>query len=152
MSDLFYKYDNLPEDYVPDNSSPIYDCGLEQVIVRGTTPRHSFVLPYSIATKLSGGLSKAIITYKQGITTILEKTLDDISIIEDEETGETIIYFTLTQEESYLFEPTNLNNLVDIQIKLILSEGDVLVTPVYHMAVVDSLNQDIIGGGEQKDG
>lgn len=162
MTEMFWKFDNLPENYIPDNHSR-YICGENKcyaTIVRGTTPRHSFCLPYDLVQAVgedSGDIVSLVVTYKQGLNIVLEKTEKYIQYIDDkvDENGnelddnECIIYFTLTQEETNLFKPTNPNNLVEVQIKIMLSGEDVLVTPLYFMQVLDSLHNEVIGEKEE---
>ena len=61
------------------------------LFLRGTTPIHSFALP----EELNGvELAALHITYRQDGRTVLEKTLDEVSI------GGNIITIRLTQEEA----------------------------------------------------
>ena len=143
-----------PEGYIPDNHD--YGCTagpFYATIVRGTTPRHSFELPFDI--ELSQGIDEGdvrdlIITYKQGLEIILTKTLADVDYIDNLSDNHCIIYYTLTQEETNLFEVTDPNNLVQVQIKVLLNGEDehgnygVMVTPIMIMNVLPDLSKTIM--------
>lgn len=72
---------------------------------RGTTPTHTFTFGES----LSGAkFDKIFVTYKQGEKVIVEKSLEDIEIMENS------FVVKLTQAETLLFSP----GLVRIQVRV----------------------------------
>lgn len=137
-----------------DGTVPCYKEHFYATIVRGTTPRHSFKLPYDLVQAVGsedGDVSLLRVTYKEGIRTILEKTEKDIEYIDELNNDECLVYFTLTEEETRLFQPTNPNRIVRCQVKVMMSESkEVLVTPVYRMQVLDSLNEENLGEEENE--
>ena len=151
---MFYRY-LQPEGYIPNNhphchpQSPFYDT-----IVRGTTPEHSFELPFDMEEDqghLYGDISDLIVTYKQGLNIVLTKRLSQISHIDRTENHHSIIYYTLTQEETNLFKVTDPNNVVQVQIKIMLNgdndngEHNIVVTPILFMNVLPELNGERMG-------
>lgn len=146
MSEMFDSYNNLPQDYKPNNL-PVVECCKNEyyaTIIRGTTPRHIFELPIEfMPTEENKIIRELSLTYVQCLDVVLEKTMSrDLTWVEDKERGKALLYVDLTQKETYLFEVTNPNNLVQCQIKLLLSGGEVFVTPIYYMNVLEVLNND----------
>lgn len=86
--------------------------------MRGTTPTHVFTLPFETA------LVKAVkVTYVHDGATVLVKENQDCTM-----EGSTVTV-KLTQEETLLFEN---NQLVQIQLRVLLQNGDALRSVVYH--------------------
>lgn len=144
--------DIAPE--TPNNHPHCVDvCPFYDTIVRGTTPKHSFELPYDMEEDqgfLYGEVKDLIVTYKQGLEIILTKQLSkgDIDYIDKTENDHSIIYYTLTEDETNKFKVTNPNNLVQVQIKIELNAEieaidnghDILVTPIMLMNVLPEIN------------
>lgn len=65
---------------------------------RATTPTHTFTFPESV---LIDSLGELRITYSQNGKTVLEKTLDDLTI----DTENNAVSYTFTQDETNLFAP-----------------------------------------------
>ena len=86
--------------------------------MRGTTPTHIFTLPFDADL-----IQSLKITYAHDGEVILTKQMQDCSV------GSNMIMLKLTQEESLLF---GNNWLVDIQLRLLLNNGDALRSKVYH--------------------
>lgn len=102
---------------------------LDGKFIQGTTPTHSFVLPFSLDY-----VSDWVITYGANGKVILEKGKDDCI------TRDTTIMTTLSQEESFLFE----SGKAQIQLKLILTTGAVIATPMYQLFVEKSLTRMVL--------
>lgn len=102
-------------------------------ITRTTTPLQQFILDFSY----SQFVEKILITYKQGDTIVLEKTENDITVLEDDKT----IQYKLTQEESKNFNP---NAFIDIQVKVKTFGGDVLASKKYMLTVKDVLDDRVL--------
>ena len=86
--------------------------------MRGTTPTHIFTLPFE--TTLVKGVK---VTYAHNGDIVLEKETQDCKL-----EGNTVT-LKLTQEETLLFEN---NQLVQVQIRLLLHNGDALCSIIYH--------------------
>ena len=98
---------------------------------RATTPTHTFILPFDYAQMVN----KCLVTYSQGGRIVLEKTQDDISA-----TGNTIT-IKLTQEETKKFSAYLRCN---IQIRIITSAGDSIVSEELYVSVLDVLNDVVL--------
>lgn len=90
-------------------------------MIRGTTPSHTFTLPFSADI-----ISKMRIIYKQNDDIILVKTLDDCAV-----DGNTFSY-KLTQEETLLFDS---EIKVDIQVRVLTTGNDSLASRIYKIGV-----------------
>lgn len=100
---------------------------------RATTPTHTFTLPEVVAVS---SLEKALLTYSQNGTTVLEKTLSDLAIDSDENS----LYYELTQNETNLFAPGKA--LIQLRIKT--NTGAVLESQMLYMTVKPALNSEVI--------
>lgn len=88
---------------------------------RGTTPIHEFTVDLDLTNAVV-----AYVTYKQGSTTVLEKTIEDMTITP------TKISYRLTQKETLKFKSTLP---VEIQIRCRMMddtayETDIITIPV----------------------
>ena len=97
---------------------------------RGTTPTHSFTLPFE-----ADMVSDLRITYFQNKKVVFIKNLNGIEFVENE------ISFTLTQQETYMFEA---GKEVSVQIKIKTKEGLVLNSDIMTMRVDESLDNEVI--------
>ena len=97
---------------------------------RGTTPTHSFTLPFEAEL-----VSDLRITYSQNKKTIFTKGLSDVELDKNE------ISFILTQQETYMFE---VGKEVLVQIKIKTKEGLVLNSDIMTMRVDESLDNEVI--------
>ena len=152
--DMFKNYPQA-ETYIPDNrhSDCCFPGPFYATIVRGTTPRHSFELPFDIVKTqgyFEGDVSDLIITYKQGLDIKLTKRLsnpeDHIEILDKTDNNHSVIALVLTEDETNKFEVSTPNSLVQVQIKVKLNGEDehgnfgVMVTPILLMNVLPDLN------------
>lgn len=99
-------------------------------IIQGSTPTHTFNTPYPKSL-----IEKAIITYKQGDQTVLEKKDDDVTI------NDYSIVTKLSQKETLSFDPSKM---VCIQIKVKTIDGDVVPSNKLYKSVDEVLNKDEI--------
>lgn len=101
-------------------------------MIRASTPTHYFTLPteYNI-----DNIDKILVTYAQKDKVVLEKTKEDVSF-----DGATF-YYTLTQEETNLFED---NVFVEIQVRIKTSDGNALPSDIYHLPVKKVLNDEVL--------
>lgn len=99
-------------------------------MVQGSSPTHVFDL--SIDTSK---ISKLRVTYAQNCTTILEKTESEVTM------SDSIIKVRLTQQETLQFIA---NYPVSIQIKLLTTNGVVMVSQIMTDQVESALNKEIL--------
>lgn len=97
---------------------------------RGTTPTHTYTLPFDSAL-----ISKLRITYKQRDETVLTKSEEDVEIAGNS------VSVTLTQEETLMFDE---RSMVEIQLKVLTTAGDVLATDVYTIHPLRILDEEVL--------
>ena len=100
-------------------------------VVRGTTPMHSFELPYPKTT-----IKDIRIIYGQSGRQLFVKTINDC-IFEDNS-----VLVSLSQEDTFLFVS---NKRVNIEIKLIMTDGTIIGTeePIV-LKVINSMSDEVI--------
>lgn len=99
-------------------------------MIRGTTPTHTFQIPFS--TNL---LNEIRITYAQGNSVIVEKRTEDCSLNGSD------ITVKLTQEETLRFSD---NKTAELQLRVLLNDGNALATSVLRLDVSELLKDEII--------
>lgn len=108
---------------------------------RGTTPTLTFTLPYDIA------ISALYITFVQGDKTILEKTIDDVTIDGNK------ITLSLTQDDTLLFEAplsqpqppfSKMPDIVLIQLRLRDENGNAVASQIIKTTVDAILKDGVI--------
>lgn len=97
---------------------------------KGTTPTHEFVLPFS--ADMIGAVE---ITYAQSGAVILTKKTEECAL------NDNIISVTLSQEDTFLF---NSNIIVDCQIRVLTTGGDVLSSDVCPVACERCLSNEVL--------
>ena len=102
---------------------------MNETIMQGTTPVFSFTLPFE-----SAQVKSFFVTFRQGGENVLEKGLTTC------ETGEYSLSVTLSQEESFLFDPAKP---VLMQVRLADLEGSAFASPVFPLRV-----EGVLKGGE----
>lgn len=109
------------------------------MIVRGTTPHYTFILPLFEADIIQG-----YITFSQDKVTTFSKSFDagDILKLEDHCELDTV----LNQEETFEFKYYGVpsKDLVNIQIKLITSAGDVCASDIMRESVGRALYEGML--------
>lgn len=100
-------------------------------MIRGTTPRHIFNMPFDVSS-----IEEVRITYEQNGQKVLEKTENDCTM------EGTKITVQLTQEETLKFEESRN---VSLQLKVLTSAGDVMVTKVRKISCGRILNDEVLG-------
>ena len=101
---------------------------LDGRFIRGTTPIHSFTLPFKTSV-----LKQVTITYVQRNEVLVKKTLEDCSC-----DGNTISII-LTQHETLRFEP---GKIAKVQIKAVI-EDRVLGSDIYNFMVEEILDSEV---------
>ena len=99
-------------------------------MIRGTTPTHTFTLPFS--TELVSCLK---ITYKQDDTEILVKRTEDCEL-----EGNNII-IKLTQEETFLFD---CKKIVRIQMRVLDSSQTAIASKIILASVDECLDNEVL--------
>ena len=102
-------------------------------MTRGTTPTHTFTLPDNLKTAT---ISTLYITYAQHGTTVLEKTLDDVT------NNNGVLTCTLTQADTLAFEVLDQHcgcDKVDVQVRLKTSDGVVMASDIMPVPIRDIL-------------
>jgi hypothetical protein len=104
---------------------------LQGMVIRGTTPKHEFDLPYPLET-----VKDLRITYGQGKKIIFVKDINDCTVTE----GKITLY--LTQEETLSFIP-NKRLYIEVRIQLIDNQIVQAEEPIA-LRVVDTMNEEVI--------
>lgn len=103
-------------------------------MIRLTTPTHTFVFPENIDP---AELDWLRLTYAQNGNILFEKELEDMTIV-----GQTMSV-KLTQAETKLFTAQNLNNYVQVQMRVGIGDT-AMATKIFNVPVADVLNSDIL--------
>lgn len=102
-------------------------------MTRGTTPTHTFTLPDDLT---SATISALYITYAQHGTTVLEKTLDDVT------NNNGVLTCTLTQADTLKFEVLDQHcgcDKVNIQVRIKTSDGVAMASDIMAIPISDIL-------------
>ena len=102
---------------------------LDGKFIRGTTPTHTFVLPFHVSL-----LDNLSVSYRQVGHTIPRV----VKNVEECDVEENVVAVTLTQEESLSFTP---GKIIEVQLKVITDGGTVLASPMYRLLVEDILDE-----------
>ena len=95
-------------------------------MIQGSTPTHYFKLP--INTSL---VKECRVLYGQNDVLIFKKTTEDCVLYDD------TIEVTLTQADTFNL---TLGQLVQIQLRVLTTDGDALVTPIHTVSITSSKN------------
>ena len=124
------------------------------MIVRGTTPYHSFIIPLEPEK-----ISKIYVTYLQNNEVILDKSTTDITIDPVEEELENVfmeepteftissqITLHLTQEDTlkFHFYPAAERNIAVIQVRLLATDGEAYASDPVHERIFGVLKDGVI--------
>lgn len=102
---------------------------LDGKFIRGTTPTHTFILPFSV--NLLADLS---VTYRQKRRILVRRNIGECEL------SDNVVAVTLTQEESLSFLP---DEIAEVQIKIFSDGGDVLASPKYRLGIEDVLDEGV---------
>lgn len=97
---------------------------------RGTTPTHTFTLPFAASLVRS-----CRITYAQDGQVVLRKETGDCVIAGD------AISVKLTQEDTFKFTD---NSRIQIQLRVLTTDGTALKTPVYVKYAQECLDDEVL--------
>ena len=147
MSDMFHKFDNLPDGYVPNNEPTRRCCSDKNFIITGQSVSHSFIVPFNAETDLAD----YEIIYKTGVDIILRRSKNDLetSVTDD---GSSVITCSLSSDDSKKFDNTILDTFA--QLKFVMLDGTSSYSALYRIIVINSLEftQPYTRDGEKKYG
>ena len=112
---------------------------------RGTTPTHKFCF----GTVNPNNFKEILVTYAQNDKIVMEKHKQDLVITSEEISSgeETMTHYhatiQLTQEEANMFYAQPAGN-VNIQLRAIDNEGNVLASNKMKVSVLDVLNDEVL--------
>ena len=99
-------------------------------MLRGTTPTHNFDVDIDTAI-----IKELKITYSQKDIEVLSKKMRDCTILQNR------IVTRLSQEDTFLFE---CNQVVNIQMRVLTTSGDVLISEIMRMSVGRCLDDEVL--------
>lgn len=99
-------------------------------MIRGTTPTHTFNLPFDTSL-----IDKVRVLYAQNDAVILVKNESDCVANDD------TITLKLTQEETFLFDR---KLPVEIQVRILCNDGTVLTSVPYKVGVLKCLQDEVL--------
>lgn len=99
-------------------------------MIRGTTPRHTFELPFNIDT-----IAKARVTYSQAGRVVLTKEHEDLTLA-----GSTIVAH-LTQEETLAFL---CGKDVLVQVRVLTVGGEAMASDIQRVDVGRCLDNEVL--------
>lgn len=97
---------------------------------RGTTPTHTFTLPFEVEM-----IKSVQVVYKQDGVIVLAKKTEDCTL-----SGNAIAY-KLTQQESLAFHDSKN---VEIQVRVLLQDGNALASDIMGVYVSRCLDDEVI--------
>lgn len=100
------------------------------IIRQGTTPTHTFTVPFDTST-----LKAVRIVYAQCDKVLFVRTGDDIKM------GQNTIITTLTQEETLEIDP---KKVVQIQVRVLTNSDDSLASDVMLVSAAKCLEQEVL--------
>ena len=101
------------------------------MVIRGTTPKHDFELPYAKEV-----IKDLRITYGQNQKALFTKRIEECQF------GENKVSVTLTQEETYLFNP-NKKLYIEIRIQFLNDEIVRTENPII-LRVLDTMDEEVM--------
>lgn len=99
-------------------------------VIRGTTPRLEFTLPFDVSQ-----IEKSYITFMQDNTIVLDKTFDDCEAVEN------MLIVNLTQEETLKLKA---GKVVEMQIRVRTISGDALASNIIRVNAERILRDGVI--------
>lgn len=97
---------------------------------QGTTPTHTFLLPFETSE-----IKVLELTYAQQDTVILKKTLDDCVL------DGKVVTIELSQEDTFLFDTTSQ---VQMQLRVLTTTDQAYATDIYLGKVAKSLSKEVL--------
>jgi len=110
----------------------LFNIPTEDVVTRGSIKKQTFKLPFKVELA-----KKLTIYYIQNNVIILKKTLNDIKVSDFDKS---LIYFNLTEEETFLMDS---KYLLDVQMKVLLQDDSIIISEKNYVKVVDTLDNSL---------
>ena len=99
-------------------------------MIRGTTPTHTFTLPFNTDI-----LSDIRVIYAQDDEVLFVKRKEDCILRDD------CILINLTQEDTFMFDS---NKKVQIQVRVLTAKGEVLSSVIENIGVSQCLEDEVL--------
>lgn len=138
MGRMFDSYNNYDPTVWPDNRIAFLNINEYDNITLGATSTHYFKLPVA-----STDIKNYVVSYKQGLSVILEKQTGECII--EEYSGGFYLKCVLTPEETRLFNFYNKDTF--IQLALQLQDDTVSYSDTFRLAIINSINDNAFQGG-----
>jgi hypothetical protein len=129
---MFDNYNTIPTTW-PDNRIAFLNINEYDNITLGATSTHYFRLPVE-----EEEIEEYKVSYKQGLSVILEKITGECVIEEYE--GGFYLRVVVSPEDSRLFNAYNKDTFVQLALKL--TDGTVSYSDMFRLAMIDSINKD----------
>ena len=132
------------------------------MIIRGTTPYHSFTLPYTVEE-----IKELYITYLQNEEIIIEKSLDSEGVtlqnvadtlenasmeeltLEQASTSELIVHLSQEDTLAFHFYPAARKNITVIQVRILTVDDEAYASDPIHERIMGVLKDGVIGDGQE---
>ena len=131
------------------------------MIMRGTTPYHSFILPLRAEQ-----IDEMWVTYTQNGVLVLDKTKEDATLTNIEDLYENASMEELTEEEinscqatlhltqedtlGFKFYPAAEKNIVVIQVRILDTNGEAYGSDPIHERIMGVIKNGVIGGEDEE--
>jgi len=132
---MFNNYVNTNGVVWPDNRIAFLNINEYDNITLGATSTHYFTLPVA-----GDDIVEYRVSYKQGLSIILEKKTGECLIEEFE--GGNYLQVIITPEESRLFNAYNKDTFV--QLAILLVDGTTSYSDLFRLAMIDSINKNTL--------
>jgi hypothetical protein len=132
---MFDNYVNTNGIVWPDNRIAFLNINEYDNITLGATSTHYFTLPVA-----GDDIVEYRVSYKQGLSIILEKKTGECLIEEFE--GGNYLQVIITPEESRLFNAYNKDTFV--QLAILLVDGTTSYSDLFRLAMIDSINKNTL--------
>jgi hypothetical protein len=130
---MFDKYNTVDNTVWPDNRIAFLNINEYDNITLGATSTHYFRLPVE-----EEEIEEYKVSYKQGLSVVLEKMTGECVIEEYE--GGFYLRVVVSPEDSRLFNAYNKDTFVQLALKL--NDGTVSYSDMFRLAMIDSINKD----------
>jgi hypothetical protein len=130
---MFDKYNIVDNTVWPDNRIAFLNINEYDNITLGATSTHYFRLPVE-----EEEIEEYKVSYKQGLSVVLEKMTGECVIEEYE--GGFYLRVVVSPEDSRLFNAYNKDTFVQLALKL--NDGTVSYSDMFRLAMIDSINKD----------
>jgi hypothetical protein len=130
---MFDKYNTVDNTVWPDNRIAFLNINEYDNITLGATSTHYFRLPVE-----EEEIEEYKVSYKQGLSVVLEKMTGECVIEEYE--GGFYLRVVVSPEDSRLFNAYNKDTFVQLALKL--TDGTVSYSDMFRLAMIDSINKD----------